>query len=158
MEEIVLTINNEKASFYIEQNCTLLYALREILRMTGTKCGCATGACGACTVILDGKVTRACLVKVKQINGSKVETIEGMSTGEELHPIQQAFVDVGAVQCGYCTPGMLMTAKALLNHNSTPTEAEVRKAIDQNLCRCTGYEKIVAAILLAAERMEGRTV
>lgn len=158
MEEIVLTINGELQTFYTKGNCTLLYALREILGMTGTKCGCESGDCGACTVILNGEVTRSCLVKVKQINGGIVETIEGLSNGEELHPIQQSFIDVGAVQCGYCTPGMIMSAKALLNKNPRPSESEVRTAIDKNLCRCTGYEKIVEAILLSAERIGGEAI
>lgn len=158
MEEMVLIINGELQTFYVKENCTLLYALREILNMTGTKCGCETGNCGACTVLLNGQVTRSCLVKVMQISGGTVETIEGLSVDEELHPIQQSFIDVGAVQCGYCTPGMIMSAKALINKNPNPTEDEVRAAIDKNLCRCTGYEKIVEAILLAAKRMGGETV
>ncbi|MGO5053066.1 (2Fe-2S)-binding protein [Lachnospiraceae bacterium LCP25S3_G4] len=150
---IRLEINNVAREFYTEKNCTLLYALREILDMTGTKCGCNSGDCGACMVILNGEATRSCLVKVEQINGSKVETIEGLSCGNTIHPIQQAFIDVGAVQCGFCIPGMIMSSKALLDKNKTPTEKEVRRAIDKNLCRCTGYEKIVEAILLASQRM-----
>lgn len=155
MGQIKLEINGINREFHTETNCTLLYALREILELTGTKCGCGSGDCGSCMVILNGEATRSCLVKVEQLQGSRVETIEGVSCGEKLHPIQEAFVEAGAVQCGFCTPGMVMSAKALLAKNPQPTEEEVRVGIDQNLCRCTGYEKIVEAILLAAERMRG---
>lgn len=155
MEIISLKINGEQVSFYGDKNDTLLHTLREKLELTGTKCGCNTGSCGACMVIIDGKAVRSCLVKLKSLPESEIQTIEGMSDGVQLHPIQQAFVDVGAVQCGFCTPGMIMSAKALLDENPNPTEIEVRLAIEQNLCRCTGYEKIVEAILLAGRRMGG---
>ena len=106
-------------------------------------------------VIIDGKAVRSCLVKAVNVSGKAIETIEGLAAGEDLHPIQQAFIDGGAVQCGFCTPGMIMSAKALLDVNQSPTEAEIREAIDMNICRCTGYEKIVESIFLAAERMNG---
>lgn len=155
MQEISLNINGEEKIIGTKQNCTLLYALRDLLDMTGTKCGCDSGDCGACMVLVDGEATRSCMVKVNSLSGSKIVTIEGLSNGEEIDPIQQAFVDAGAVQCGFCVPGMIISAKALLDKNNDPTEAEVRAAIDKNLCRCTGYEKIVEAILLAAGRMRG---
>lgn len=155
MREFRLIINGEERTFFADECDTLLMVLRDTLDMTGTKCGCNTGDCGACMVILDGEATRSCLVKIKHIEGSNVETIEGLSNGEEIHPIQEAFVEVGAVQCGFCIPGMIMSAKALIDQNDTPTEAQVRAGIDRNLCRCTGYEKIVEAILLAAGRMKG---
>ena len=121
--------------------------------LTGAKCGCNTGDCGACKVIIDGEAVNSCLVLAPKAVGKDIWTIEGLSNGPELHPIQQAFIDAGAVQCGYCTPGMVMSAKALLDKNLDPSEEEIRAAISNNLCRCTGYVKIVEAIRLAAERM-----
>lgn len=155
MKEFTLQLNGEEKTFLAEEHDTLLTVLRDVLDLTGTKCGCNTGDCGACMVILNGEAIRSCMVKMKYADGADVETIEGLSFGEELHPIQQAFIDAGAVQCGFCIPGMIMSAKALLDKNACPSETEVRKAIDKNLCRCTGYEKIVEAILLAADRMKG---
>jgi carbon-monoxide dehydrogenase small subunit len=136
---------------------TLLRFLRDELRLTGVKDGCAEGDCGACTVILDAKATKSCLVLAAQADGSEVTTIEGLVGDSEgaLHPIQEAFLEAGAVQCGYCTPGMLLTAKALLDANPHPTRDEARVAISGNLCRCTGYAKIVEAILLAAVKLDG---
>lgn len=153
METIELKINGEMRTVQVEKNWTLLYVLREVLDMTGAKCGCNTGDCGACKVIIDGEAVNSCLVLAPKAVGKEIETIEGLSNGPELHPIQQAFIDAGAVQCGYCTPGMVMSAKALLDRNLNPTEDEIREAIGNNLCRCTGYVKIVDAIKLAAERM-----
>lgn len=153
MEAIALHINGEDRPLLIQPEWTLLHVLREVLGFTGTKCGCETASCGACMVVVDGAAVKSCSIKAKCCVGKPIETIEGMARGGELHPIQQAFVEAGAVQCGYCTPGMVMSAKALLDQNPDPTEEEVREAIDQNLCRCTGYVKIVHAILDAARRM-----
>lgn len=155
MEVIHLEINGQKRELQVEKNWTLLYIIREVLGLTGTKCGCNTGDCGACMVVMNGEATRSCMVNARKADGAAVLTIEGMADGEKLHPIQQAFIDAGAVQCGFCIPGMIMSAKALLDKNPNPTEEEVRQGIDHNLCRCTGYEKIVEAILLAADRMRG---
>ena len=154
METISLNINGVCRELAVGKNWTLLKTLRDGLRLTGTKCGCETGDCGACMVIIDGVATRSCLVKAVNLEGKAIETIEGLSDGIHLHPIQQAFIDVGAVQCGYCTPGMVMSAKALLDKNPDPTEEEIRAGISNNLCRCTGYVKIVKAIQLAAKRMK----
>lgn len=153
METIELKINGEVKTVQVEKNWTLLYVLRDVLDLTGAKCGCNTGDCGACKVIIDGEAVNSCLVLAPKAVGKEIETIEGLSNGPELHPIQQAFIDAGAVQCGYCTPGMVMSAKALLDKNLDPSEEEIRAAISNNLCRCTGYVKIVDAIRLAAERM-----
>lgn len=153
MEMIELKINGEVRQVQVEKNWTLLYVLREVLDLTGAKCGCNTGDCGACKVIIDGEAVNSCLVLAPKAVGKDIWTIEGLSNGPELHPIQQAFIDTGAVQCGYCTPGMVMSAKALLDKNLDPSEEEIRAAISNNLCRCTGYVKIVEAIRLAAERM-----
>ena len=154
MQPVVLKINGEERSVLIEPSWTLLHVLREVLGLTGTKCGCDTAQCGACKVIVDGAAVNSCSVLARKAEGKDIWTIEGVK-GENggLHPIQQAFIDCGAVQCGYCTPGMVMSAKALLDKNPDPTEEEVRIAIDKNLCRCTGYVKIVQAILEAARRM-----
>lgn len=157
MEEIELYINGESRLVRVEKNWNLLYVLREVLDLTGAKCGCSTGDCGACKVIVDGEAVNSCLILARNATGKKIETIEGLSNGPELHPIQQAFIDCGAVQCGYCTPGMIMSAKALLDKNPNPTEPEIRAAISNNLCRCTGYVKIVDAIQMAAKRMRGNS-
>ena len=154
MEQICLNINKKNYNVAIEKNRTLLYVLREELELTAVKCGCNTGDCGACKVIIDGEAVNSCLVLARNAVGKTIETVEGLSDGIHLHPIQQAFIDVGAVQCGYCTPGMIMSAKALLDKNPDPTEAEIRAGISNNLCRCTGYVKIVRAIQLAASRMQ----
>ena len=156
MMDICLHINGFDRQVQVEEKWTLLYVLREVLNLTGTKCGCKTGDCGACMVLIDGEAVTSCTQRASRLEGKKILTIEGMSDGEHLHPIQQAFIDAGAVQCGFCIPGMILSAKALLDKNPNPTEEEVRIGIDKNLCRCTGYEKIVEAILLAAKRM-GRT-
>jgi len=128
--------------------------LREDLGLTGTKKGCEEGECGACTIILDGKTVLSCLVPAVKAQGAEILTVEGMAEGNKLHPIQQAFWEEGAVQCGYCTPGMLLSAKALLDENPAPGVEEVKEAISGNLCRCTGYSKIVRAIQVASEKME----
>lgn len=153
METVTLKINGREWTVDVEPGWSLLHVLREQLHFTGTKCGCNTSNCGACKVVVDGEAVNSCSLLASGLEGKEILTIEGMAQGETLHPIQQAFVDSGAVQCGFCTPGMVMTAKAFLDKNPNPTEEEVRQAIDKNLCRCTGYVKIVQAILLAAERM-----
>ena len=155
---IKLTVNGESVEAAVEPNQTLLQFLREGLGLTGTKHGCGLGDCGACTVILDGKPVNSCLVLSVQSNGCEVLTIEGLAENGKLHPIQQSFVDKGAIQCGFCTPGMILSAKALLDENPKPTELEIRTAISGNLCRCTGYQKIVEAIEDAAQAHQGTEV
>ena len=155
---IQLTVNGEVFEVAVEPNRTLLQVLREDLGFTGTKHGCGLGDCGACTVHLDGKPVNSCLVLAVQANGREVLTIEGLAENGKLHPIQQAFVDHGAIQCGFCSPGMILSAKALLDENPRPTEREIRTAISGNLCRCTGYQKIVEAVQSAAEAIEGTEV
>lgn len=155
MEFVELKINGRQYQLQIEKNWTLLYLLREVLDMTGTKCGCNTNDCGACRVIVDGEAKNSCCVLVRNINGSSIVTIEGIADGNKLHPIQQAFIEAGAVQCGFCTPGMIISTKALLDKTLNPTEAEIREALKDNLCRCTGYVKIVEAVQLAAKWLRG---
>ena len=151
MEVFRLTVNNRIFEVQARPNATLLSVLRDQLDLTGAKCGCGTGDCGACTVLLDGEAVRSCIVPVKNAVGKQIITIEGLARGSELHPIQRAFVERGAIQCGFCTPGMILAAKALLDHNPNPTEDEIRAAIRFNLCRCTGYARIVEAVQFAAE-------
>ncbi len=155
---IQLTVNGQPVDAAVEPNRTLLQFLREDLGLTGTKHGCGLGDCGACTVILDGKPVNSGLVLAIQANGGEVLTIEGLAENGKLHPIQQAFVDKGAIQCGFCTPGMILSAKALLDANPNATEQEIRMAISGNLCRCTGYQKIVEAIGEAAKIIQGTEV
>ena len=147
---IHLTVNQKKYELAVATNLTLADMLRKELGLTGTKKGCDAGDCGTCTVILDGKPVNSCLVLAVQASGREVLTIEGVGSDEGLHPIQKAFVEKGAIQCGFCSPGMILSAKALLEGNPKPTELEVRTAISGNLCRCTGYQKIVEAILSTA--------
>lgn len=149
---ITLTVNDKQYEFAVEHHKTLMHVLRENLHLTGTKEGCGIGECGSCTVILNGRPVNSCLVLAVQADGSTVLTIEGVADGEEIHPIQQAFVEHGAVQCGFCTPGMILSAKGLLDHIPHPSEGEIREAISGNLCRCTGYQKIVEAIQAAAQK------
>lgn len=156
MKTIVqLTVNGESVEAAVEPNRTLVQFLREDLGLTGVKHGCGLGDCGACTVILNGKPVNSCLVLAVQAAGGEVLTIEGLAENGNLHPIQQAFVDHGAIQCGFCTPGMILSAKALLDANPKPTELEIRTAISGNLCRCTGYQKIFQAIQEAAKAIDG---
>lgn len=155
---IQLTVNGQSVDAAVEPNLTLLQFLREDLGLTGTKHGCGLGDCGACTVILDGQAVNSCLVLAIHANGREVLTIEGLAEDGKLHPIQQAFVDKGSIQCGFCTPGMILSAKALLDANPKPTEQEIRMAISGNLCRCTGYQKIVEAIGEAAKIIQGMEV
>jgi carbon-monoxide dehydrogenase small subunit len=145
-----LTVNGEPAEVLVRPYQTLLEVLRDVMGLTGTKEGCGTGDCGACTVQLDGQPVCSCLVLAMQARGRSVRTIEGLATGDRLHPVQQNFVRHGAPQCGFCIPGMLMSAAALLEENPRPTADEIRLAIAGNLCRCTGYTKMVAAIAEAA--------
>ena len=146
-KEITFTLNNEVMEVEVDPGWTLLYLLREVLEMTGTKEGCGYGECGACTVIIDGQAVNSCLYPVMEAEGRKVTTIEGvMSKSGELDPIQQALVQNGAVQCGFCTPGMVMSAKALLDEKEKPTEDDIKESIEGNLCRCTGYVNIIDAI------------
>ncbi|MEM4188792.1 MAG: (2Fe-2S)-binding protein [Candidatus Hadarchaeum sp.] len=151
--QIRLNVNGKDYEVEVKPHWTLLQVIRDQLGLTGTKYGCGTGECGACTVLIDGKPMTSCLVLAASAEGRKIVTIEGISSDGKLHPIQEAFIEEGAIQCGYCTPGMILTAKALLEKNPSPTEEEVRRAIDGNLCRCTGYVKIVKAILKASKRM-----
>jgi len=144
---IHITVNDKPFDLEVEPNQTLLEVIREKLCLTGTKAGCLVGDCGACTVLVDGKPVNSCLILAVQADGKQITTIEGVETPQGLHPLQTAFVDKGAVQCGYCTPGMILSAKSLLDRNPRADEAEIRKAISGNLCRCTGYQKIVEAIL-----------
>ena len=143
---ITLTVNGTERELAIEPNRTLLDVLRYDLELTGTKKGCDVGECGSCTVILNGKPVNACLVLAIQANGAEILTIEGLKPSQGLHPLQQAFVEKGAIQCGFCSPGMLLSASSLLKQNPNPTEEEIRTALSGNLCRCTGYQKIVEAI------------
>lgn len=151
--KISFILNNEKHTQEVREDMRLLDFLRDEMGLTGTKEGCGEGECGACTVIIDGKAVNSCLVLVPEIDGSEVVTIEGLSRSGELDPIQQTFIDEGAVQCGFCTPGMIMSAKALLDRNSAPSDEEIMEAIEGNLCRCTGYYKIIQAIRKATENL-----
>ncbi len=148
-----VTVNGRPRSAQVEPRLLLVHFLRETLRLTGTHVGCDTSQCGACTVMLDGRTAKSCTVFAVQADGSEVTTIEGLATDGELHPLQVGFWEEHGLQCGYCTPGMIMAAAGLLADNPTPAEDEIREGISGNLCRCTGYEHIVNAIQHAAERM-----
>ncbi len=150
---VTANINGDEVEFTCRTEQTLLDVLRSELRMTGTKNGCGTGDCGACTVIFNGRAVNACLVLGVEMNGARIDTVEGMAKGEKLHPLQQKFLDHAALQCGICTPGILNMAKVLLEKKPDPTESEVRFGLAGNLCRCTGYDKIVRAVLDAAAEM-----
>jgi len=151
------TLNGEPTEFLCEPQQTLLDALRDVVGLTGTKEGCGSGDCGACSVLLDGRLVCACLVFGVEVDGRSVVTVEGLSRGERLHPLQQRFLEQAALQCGVCTPGFLIAAKALLDRNANPTEQEVRFGLAGNLCRCTGYDKIVRAVLEAAADVRGES-
>ena len=151
-----LTVNGQLRQVLVEPYYSLLDALRDEIRLTGTKKGCDEGDCGACTVFLDGKLVTSCMVLAHSAHDSEVTTIEGLANLEKLHPVQQAFVDYGGLQCGFCIPGLIMSATALLQENPNPTEEEVRFGIGGNLCRCTGYSKVVEAVLAAAADMRTR--
>jgi aerobic-type carbon monoxide dehydrogenase small subunit (CoxS/CutS family) len=150
-----LTVNREDRVVAFPTHHTLLEVLREECGLTGTKHGCELGECGTCTVLVDGRPILSCLALAADQEGRAIETVEGMAVGNDLHPLQAAFADLGAAQCGYCTPGILMTAKALLAENPRPDDGEIREALAGNLCRCTGYQKILEAVAWAASRMRG---
>ena len=150
---LLLCVNGESVEAVVAPYKTLLEALREDLALTGTKHGCELGECGACAVLIDGEPQLSCLVLALECEGRSVQTVEGLAHGAELHPLQAAFADLGAAQCGYCTPGILLTAQALLAESPGPTREEIREALAGNLCRCTGYTKILDAVELAALRM-----
>ncbi|HYZ26672.1 MAG TPA: (2Fe-2S)-binding protein [Geminicoccaceae bacterium] len=152
---VTATVNGDAVEYLCEPEQTLLDVLRDELDLTGSKEGCASGDCGACSVLLDGRLVCACLVLGAEVQGRSVETIEGMADGAKLHPLQQKFLDHAALQCGVCTPGFLVAAKALLDRNPDPSETEVRYWLAGNLCRCTGYDKIVRAVLDTAAEMRG---
>jgi carbon-monoxide dehydrogenase small subunit len=148
-----LTINGEPYEVLVEPYCSLLDLLRDHLQLTGTKKGCDEGDCGACTVLLDGKTVTSCMVLALDARDKDITTVEGLAQGERLHPVQEAFVQYGGVQCGFCTPGLIMSGVGLLRETHSPTEEDVRFALGGNLCRCTGYARVVQAILKAAEAM-----
>jgi aerobic-type carbon monoxide dehydrogenase small subunit (CoxS/CutS family) len=155
VERVVLEmdVNGERRELLVPVHKTLLEVLREDMQLTGTKHGCELGECGTCTVLVDGKPHLSCLVLPIQVQGRSITTIEGMADGSQLHPLQTAFGELGAAQCGYCSPGILLSARALLDENPRPTRDEIREALAGNLCRCTGYVKILEAVELASERM-----
>ena len=152
---ISTTINGEPMEFLASQRDSLLEALRERIGLTGTKEGCNDGNCGACSVIMDGRLVNSCLVMAAEVEGAEITTVEGLAQGDQLIPLQQAFLEDAALQCGICTPGFLVSSKALLDHNPNPTEYEARYWLAGNLCRCTGYDKIIKAVLHAAEATKG---
>lgn len=154
MKELInLTINDQTYEVAVAPNQTLLDVLRYQLELTGTKKGCELGDCGSCTVIMDGKPVNSCLVLAMQAVGKEINTIEGLETEQGLHPVQKAFVEKQGVQCGFCTSGMILSAKSLLDKNTSPTELEIRKALSGNLCRCTGYQKIIESVQAASEEI-----
>lgn len=150
---VSMTVNGVPYEVDVKPNQTLVHLLREDLGLLGTKCGCEEGECGACTVIMNGRSVTSCLVPAVQADGADILTIEGLSEGEELHPIQEAYVEAGAIQCGFCTPGFVLSTLALLRRHPHPTEEQIREGLAGNLCRCTGYQKIFDAVHLAAEKM-----
>ncbi len=155
MPKVQLKINGHAFDLEIPSSRTLLEVIREDLGLTGTKEGCGQGECGACTVILDGKTVNSCLILAVQADGKQITTIEGLAQGEKLHPVQQAFVDRGGLQCGFCSPGMILSAKVLLDENPDPDEEAIRKALAGNTCRCTGYTKIFESVKAAAAALRG---
>ena len=150
---LALNVNGETAQVLVPVHKTLLEVLREDLGLTGTKHGCELGECGTCTVLIDGRPQLSCLVLPIQVEGRAITTVEGMASGSDLHPLQTAFAELGAAQCGYCTPGMLLSARSLLDENPRPSRDEIREALAGNLCRCTGYTKIIEAVELASSRL-----
>ena len=152
---LTLRVNGEDRDVFAASHKTLLEVLREDLQLTGTKHGCELGECGTCTVLVDGLPVLSCLVLPVECQGREIKTVEGMARGGQLHPLQQAFAELGAAQCGYCTPGILLTAEALLAETSAPTREEIKQALAGNICRCTGYTKILDAVELAALRIKG---
>jgi len=156
VRRITVTVNGDRRTVDIEPRLLLAHLLRQGLQLTGTHVGCDTTSCGACTVLFDGRPVKSCTMLAVQADGHSIETVEGLSSASELHPIQEGFKDEHGLQCGYCTPGMMMAAKALLSENLDPTEDEVRWALSGNLCRCTGYQNIVKSVLWAAAKMRGQ--
>jgi carbon-monoxide dehydrogenase small subunit len=152
------TINGESSEFLCETQQTLLDVLRDVVGLTGSKEGCASGDCGACSVILDGRLVCSCLVLGVEAEGKSITTIEGIAQGDKLHPVQQKFLEHAALQCGFCTPGLIVATKALLDENPNPTETEARYWLAGNLCRCTGYDKVIRAVMDAAAELRGETV
>ncbi len=150
---VTLTVNGEEYSAEVEPRLLLVHFIREVLGLTGTHIGCDTTSCGACTLLFDGVPIKSCTMFAVQANGHALQTVEGLAAGAEMHPIQQGFMEEHGLQCGFCTPGMMMTSVALLAHNPNPSELEIRQAISGNLCRCTGYVNIVRAVQHAAETM-----
>ena len=157
MHKIKVTVNSSVREAEVESRLLLVHLIREVFRLTGTHIGCDTTHCGACTVILDGEPVKSCTVLAVQADGSEIKTVEGLEQGGKLHPVQEGFTEKHGLQCGYCTPGMLMTSCAMLERNKRPSEPEIRAAISGNLCRCTGYLNIVRAVQCAAERMARQT-
>jgi aerobic carbon-monoxide dehydrogenase small subunit len=152
--QIKFKVNGDEYSVAVDPSRTLNEVLRDDLNLTGTKLGCGTGDCGACSVMVDDRTVSSCLTLAVSVDGKSVRTVEGLASGEELHPVQEAFVQTGAIQCGFCTSGMEMAAVHLLEHNPSPTELEIRKGLSGHLCRCTGYNQIVEAVSVAAESMK----
>jgi carbon-monoxide dehydrogenase small subunit len=152
---VTTTINGAETEFLCEPNQPLLDVLRDTLGLTGSKEGCGSGDCGACSITINGRLVCSCLVLAAEAEGQEIETIEGMAEGDKLHPLQKKFIQLGALQCGICTPGVLVAAKALLAKNANPTETEVRYWLAGNLCRCTGYDKIISAVMEVAAEMRG---
>jgi len=152
------TINGEQTEFLCETQQTLLDVLRDVIGLTGIKEGCASGDCGACSVIMDGRLVCSCLVLGVEAEGKAITTIEGIAQGDKLHPVQQKFLEHAALQCGFCTPGLIVATKALLDENPNPTETEARYWLAGNLCRCTGYDKVIRAVMDAAAELRGETV
>jgi carbon-monoxide dehydrogenase small subunit len=153
MEQINLNVNGKMHQIPIKPWATLLEVIRDDLGLTGAKEGCGEGECGACTIIMDGKAVNACIVLAAEANGKEITTIEGLADGGNLHPIQQAFFEIGGLQCGFCTPGMVLSTKVLLDENANPSDEEIRQGLAGNFCRCTGYTKIIESVKVAAERM-----
>ena len=153
---VSVTVNGEPYEVFIDSRTTLLQLCREHLGLTGTKEGCSEGECGACSVILNGRLVDSCLIFAVEANGGQVQTIEGLAVNGELHPVQKAFIECGGVQCGFCTPGMIMASKNLLDNIPNPTEDQIRQALGGNLCRCTGYAKIIDAVQAAAGAMASK--
>jgi carbon-monoxide dehydrogenase small subunit len=157
VRRITITVNGEKRMAEVEPRLLLAHLLRQGLRLTGTHTGCDTTNCGACTVLVDGRPIKSCTMLAVQADGREVTTVEGLATASELHPLQEGFKDEHGLQCGFCTPGMMMAAKGLLDENPNPTEEEVRWALSGNLCRCTGYQNIVKSVLWAAEKLRSQS-
>jgi aerobic-type carbon monoxide dehydrogenase small subunit (CoxS/CutS family) len=157
MEKVKFELNGKQVEASLEQNQTLLWALRTQFNLTGTKYGCGEGYCGSCTVLINDEPARSCVTPLEDVDGAKVVTIEGLADGEKLHPVQQAFVENDALQCGYCTPGMILNAAALLKKNPEPTRKEIIEGMDGNLCRCGAHTRIIMAIESASKMMKGET-